>query len=163
MYGEAVQEFLELKVKPVYRLMKAQDYRDKIYWNEYTDNLFIFHSRLFEEIYQTYSGSQVRPGEENFMHVSEFEKIFIDAKLQNPRFTNKDINFWYMQSIQAQIDETKSWRHLQMSYIEFLEAIARMADILSYPPPTDKFKNEYLKQVEGDDDSINLQVIQRRK
>ena len=162
-YDNVIRQFIKNDMKPTLKIMIAQDFRDQVYWNEYVDNLYKFHGSLLEEIYRTYSGTMIRPGEENFMHISEFEKLYYDAKLQSTRFSYKDLNLCYNLSMQAQVDETESWRHLQMSYIEFLEAIARMADMLSYPPPTDKFKNEYIKQIEGDEDLIINQVTRSRK
>lgn len=37
-------------------------------------------------------------------------------------------------SIAVQIDEINSDRHMQMNYLEFLECIARISEILSLPP-----------------------------
>ena len=159
----AIRNFIQYDMKPTLKVMKSQDFRDHKYWNEYVDNLYKFHGSLLDEIYRTYSGTRVRPGDDNFMHPSEFERMYYDAKLQSTRFSYKDLNYWYNFAMQSQIDENESWRHLQMNYLEFLEAIGRMADMLSYPPPTDNFKNEYLKQIEGDDDSTNIQVVRSRK
>lgn len=53
------------------------------------------------------------------------------------------MNISFNVSMQARINEVTSDKHMKMSYIEFLEALARVADILSYPPPTESFKNKY--------------------
>jgi hypothetical protein len=45
--------------------------------------------------------------------------------------------------MQGRIDEVTESKHLQMTYIEFLEAVARAAHMLSYPPPTLENKNRY--------------------
>lgn len=50
--------------------------------------------------------------------------------------------------MQGQIDEVKSKRFMQMSYVEFLEALARLADMVSFPPATDDYKMKYQTLIE---------------
>ena len=45
--------------------------------------------------------------------------------------------------MQTRVDELSSDKHLKMSFIEFLEALARAANYLSYPPPTQAVKDAY--------------------
>jgi len=45
--------------------------------------------------------------------------------------------------MQGRVDEVYSPKHMQMSYIEFLEAIARIADMAWLPPPTEDFKMKF--------------------
>lgn len=49
--------------------------------------------------------------------------------------------------MQTRVDEINSDRHLKMSFIEFLEAVARAADYLSFPPPTQVVKDLYKKMI----------------
>lgn len=48
--------------------------------------------------------------------------------------------------MQTREDELTSDRHLKMSFIEFLEGVARAASYLSLPPPTSESKFEFLKK-----------------
>lgn len=63
----------------------------------------------------------------------------------------------------AQINEEDSARHLQMTYVEFLEAIARAAEIMSFPPPTERFRNEYLKHTETDEGLEDRKIMRLKK
>lgn len=83
-----LQKFITTNVLPVYRIEKAQEWRERRYWNEYVDNLYKFHERLLQEIYQTYSGSFQKPGEDIYMHWSEFDRLLTDAELVKGKFTN---------------------------------------------------------------------------
>lgn len=122
---------------------KAQEWRWEYYWNEPVDNLYKFHIKLMQEIYNNYSGSMKKPGEENFMSTSEFAKIWEDANLQNDRFANRDVNVCFNLAMQTRVDELSSDKHLKMSFVEFLEAVARAANYLSYPPPTQSIRDAY--------------------
>ena len=48
--------------------------------------------------------------------------------------------------MQTRVDEYSSDKHLKMSFVEFLEALARAANYLSYPPPTYETKYAYQKK-----------------
>ena len=65
--------------------------------------------------------------------------------------------------MQGQINEFSKSRHLKMSYVEFLEAIARVAEMISMAPPTERFRNEYLKHTESDDYLDDVKIQMRRK
>lgn len=78
-FGEVMKNFIEDDVVPTHKMLKAQDFREKYYWNEYIDNLYKSHAKLLEELYNTYSGSKTLPGEERFMHLTEFEYLLNDS------------------------------------------------------------------------------------
>ena len=99
--------------------------------------------KLFQEVYSTYSGAYKKPGEENFMSPIEFESIWIDSKLQNERFANRDVMVCYNLAMQTRVDEVSQEKHLKMNFTEFLEALARGSNYLSYPPPTSEIRNAY--------------------
>lgn len=122
---------------------KAQDFRWNRYWNEAVDNLYKSHMKLLQEIYDKHSGSFKKPGEENYMAPSEFEAIWLKSGLLNDRFANRDINVCFNLAMQTRVDEINSDRHLKMSFIEFLEGVARAANYLSYPPATQETKDYY--------------------
>ena len=148
--GKRVDSFLNkfiLNNERNVKIVKAQDFRWENYWNEPVDNLLKFHVKLLQEIYNGYSGKFKKPGEENFMAPAEFEKIFNDSGLQNERFANRDINVCFNLAMQTRVDEYTADKHLKMSFIEFLEAISRAADYLSYPPPSYESKFGYMKKL----------------
>jgi len=140
-----INNFMCKYICPQLKVDKAQDYRWKRYWNEPVDNLYKFHMKLFQEVYKNYSGTLKLPGEENYMGASEFEKIWTDSKLQNDRFANRDMNVCFNLAMQTRVDEYNAYRHIKMTFIEFLEAFARAADYLSYPPASVSIHEEYLR------------------
>lgn len=79
------------------------------------------------------------------MAPSEFEQIWLKSNLLNDKFANRDILVWFNLAMQTRVDEVNSDKHLKMNFIEFLEAVARAADYLSFPPPTQAVKDIYKK------------------
>jgi hypothetical protein len=79
------------------------------------------------------------------MTIDEFLAIFTQLNLINQVLTERDVLVAYSQAMMTQVDEINSERHMKMQMLEFLEAIARCADVLSLPPPgsvEDEWTNE---------------------
>lgn len=53
--------------------------------------------------------------------------------------------------MQSRVDELTSDAHLKMTFIEFMEAIARAADYLSLAPPSEKAREAYLTELHAQD------------
>ena len=66
------------------------------------------------------------------MKLEEF-KAFIQEVIK-PDVTDRDINFAYNLSMMTSPDELYKTRHLEMNFCEFLEALARIAEIIALPP-----------------------------
>ena len=142
---ERIKEFLENHIISSLKTGKSQDFRWNRYWNEAWDNLYKFHLKLLQEVYDKHSGALKKPGEESYMAPSEFEQIWLKSNLLNDKFANRDILVWFNLAMQTRVDEVNSDKHLKMNFIEFLEAVARAADYLSFPPPTQAVKDIYKK------------------
>ena len=62
-------------------------------------------------------------------------------------------------AMQGQVDEVNSSKHLQMSYLEFLEGIARIADIVCFDTPTEDYKMKYqtiLEKKKGMNNNLSI-------
>ena len=140
-----IKAFLDNHIINSLKTGKSQDFRWNRYWNEAWDNLYKFHLKLLQEIYDRHSGAFKKPGEESYMAPSEFESIWLRSNLLNDRFANRDILVCFNLAMQTRVDEVNSDKHLKMAFVEFLEAVARAADYLSFPPPTQIIKDMYKK------------------
>lgn len=67
------------------------------------------------------------------MCLDEFRQLCNDARLISDTFAAREIDICYSQSMMTQIDELYKKRHLEMSYVEFLEATCRATDLASLP------------------------------
>ena len=69
------------------------------------------------------------------MAVDEFLYVLSSCGLVSDVFTERDAITSFAQSMMTQVDELDQDRQMKMQIIEFLEALARGADVLSLPPP----------------------------
>ena len=70
------------------------------------------------------------------MSLEEWRRICTDCCLINENFRAKDMDITFNLSLMTQVDEINYERHLKMSYIEFVEAIARVAHISNFLVPS---------------------------
>ena len=62
------------------------------------------------------------------MSLDEWYDLLFKSELINDTFLNKDVGPAFAMSMMTNKFELDSDRHLNMSFVEFLEAIARVAD-----------------------------------
>ena len=149
--AESIQEFTTKIIENSLKAGKAQEFRIKRYWNEHWDNVYRFHLELLKEVYNNYSGALTKPGEERYMSPGEFERIFIAANLFSPTFANRDVYVWFNMAMQSRVDEHTSDAHLKMTFVEFMEAIGRAAELMSLAPPSDEIRDLYKKDLYTDE------------
>ena len=66
------------------------------------------------------------------MTVDEFENMVLTAGLVNDLHTTRDSAVAFNLAMLTQVNELELERHLQASFIEFLEAICRVIDKASF-------------------------------
>lgn len=88
------------------------------------------------EVYRTYGGHKKKPGESHFMTFEEFENLILAARIieDNDLIAQRDIVVCFAQAMMTQVNEIDSPRHMRANYIEFLEALARVAFKASLAP-----------------------------
>ena len=85
------------------------------------------------EVYKKFTGKFGLPGAPKYMSVVEFEDMIVECNCLNERFGSKQLAAQYNLSMMTQVEEIDSERHLNMVFIEFLEAIVRVAENLAIP------------------------------
>ena len=73
------------------------------------------------------------PGAPKFMSVCEFEDMIVEANCLNDKFGSKQLAAQYNLSMMTQVEEIDSERHINMTFLEFIEAIVRVAENLAIP------------------------------
>ena len=66
--------------------------------------------------------------------LDEFDDFVTSSGLINDSLAARDIPLIFVQSMMTQIDEINKSRHLEGTFLEFLEMICRLADLASCPP-----------------------------
>lgn len=138
-FPEAVDKLLNDHVLPYINantsIFLSQKWREERYWNEQVDTVYKSYLPIMQGLYRKYSGMKTKPGMKKFTCVEELQKLAVDAAILNDTLVDRDIVVAFNLSMITQVDELTSDRIFQMSFIEFIEAVARLADIYSALSP----------------------------
>lgn len=102
-------------------------------WNEQCDTVLKKYLTPLKEIYRVYSGREVLPNEEMNMSMNEFIDLVTATRVVDDNFGAREIGILFNLSMMTQVDEIHRNRHIKMYFVEFLEAIARVADRVITP------------------------------
>jgi len=86
------------------------------------------HLQTLKDVYKHYSGRDALPNEDPFMSLSEFIDLVTASGIVDDTFGAREIGTLFNVAMMTQVDELKTERHCKMVFVEFLEAIARVAD-----------------------------------
>jgi hypothetical protein len=134
-YAEAVDKMLKENLLPVFANYDTNKWRWGRYLNEECDNVFKAYLPIIQTVYKANSKKNVKPGQKPFMCLEEFQEICANAHLLTDSFTTREIDICFNLAMITQVNELDSDRHFQMSFVEFLEALGRAADLAKYPDP----------------------------
>lgn len=68
------------------------------------------------------------------MSIQEFKDMVLKYELLDEILVERDISLSFNLAMMTQVDELNVDRHYQMTFVEFLEAISRMAEKKSMVP-----------------------------
>ena len=100
---------------------------DRLY-NEPCDLVLRTAEEPLRALYDRYSGAETLLGEPRKMCLKEWGQMLDAVGLLDGCFTMKTARFCYIRAMETEPDEMQSDGHRQMGYLEFLEAIARVAE-----------------------------------
>ena len=127
-FKDAVIKAFEEHFLPHFKTFQCHEWRLERLWQEEID---VVYTRFFDNakrIYEKFSGKYVQPGSKPSMSHEEFVSILERSGLLNEHFANREAIPLFNLSMMTNIEETAKDRHLNMSFVEFLEALARVAD-----------------------------------
>jgi len=104
-------------------------------WNENWDYVFKRYLTAVKKIYDNFSGKYALPGAPRFMSADEFYDLVDVTGIVNDDFGQREINPIFNCSMMTQKDELNSDKHINMTLVEFIEAIGRMAEKVNCPIP----------------------------
>jgi len=130
-FSDAVRMILE-HITPFCKgaLFDHQNYRDKYLWKERPDMTLKKYKPIMDAFFAKYSGAKAKPGQKAFMSLDEFKSLADEGGLleSDSKLAERDISVCYASSMMTQIDELNKGRIMEMSFVEFLEGFARLAD-----------------------------------
>jgi hypothetical protein len=128
----AITLLFESYLLPYMIQFDSNKWRVERYWNEDVELTFKAYKAILDAVYQRYSGRKSLPGQKPFVSVEEFRDLCNEASLVNDWFTSRDIELVYGLGMMTRVDEIFKKTHVEMKYVEFLEAIGRLCDMASY-------------------------------
>lgn len=137
--GEAVQKLVNEHVNPAVAKYHHQMWRDQRYLCEEVDLVYKAYKPVLDTVFNKYSGRYTKPGYKRFMSLEEFTDFCNAAGYINETFVARETNICFNCAMMTQMDEIHKRRHLEMSFVEFLEALGRGCDEANLPPKISEF------------------------
>ena len=124
---EALKRLLS-DMAPLLETYDSNQWRWNVYICEEVDLVYKAWKVVLDTIYQRFSIRKSKPGLPKFMCLEEFTDLCTQAGLINENFVAREVGTSFSLSQTTEIDEVSSTKHLEMSFVEFLEALARACD-----------------------------------
>lgn len=137
--GEALQKLVTEHVNPAVAKYNHQVWREQRYLCEELDLVYKAYKPVLDTVFHKFSGRYTKPGYKRFMSLEEFTDFCNAAGYINETFVARETNICFNCAMMTQIDEIHKRRHLEMSFVEFLEGLARGADEANLPPKISEF------------------------
>ena len=135
--SEGMKIMFERDLYPCFSKYDSHRWRKEKLWVEEVDLALKHGLPLLKEIYKKNTGKSALPGAPKFMSLEEFTDLIVNAKVLSDNFGAKQIASQWNLSIMTQVDEIDNDRHLNMTFVEFLEALVRVAERLEIPSLVD--------------------------
>ena len=113
---------------PFFKTFDLTNFRQVKMYNEGVDIVIKKHLQVLQDIYKKFSGREVIGGEERYMSLAEFVDLVTSTSVIDDNFGVREINVIFRLSMAVQVDEIRYERHTRMQFLEFIEAICRVAD-----------------------------------
>jgi len=149
----ALSRFAAVHVKPVLGKFNSDQWRKERYLNEKTDQVYTTHLDTLHVCYARYSGKYAQGGEKPWMSLEEFIQCCKVLGLTAPAFTSHLYSLCYQLSLMTHKDLARSKREYQMSFVEFLEGVARVVDFKDLEEP-----EEAIVQGKWGEESLDLKL-----
>eukprot|EP00357_Protocruzia_adherens_P001184 CAMPEP_0115016550 /NCGR_PEP_ID=MMETSP0216-20121206/27513_1 /TAXON_ID=223996 /ORGANISM="Protocruzia adherens, Strain Boccale" /LENGTH=922 /DNA_ID=CAMNT_0002387047 /DNA_START=323 /DNA_END=3091 /DNA_ORIENTATION=+ len=165
-FPTAVRKLLKDSVLKKYGDLDSHNFRVEKLWNEECDIVFRCWEPVLRSLYNTYCGKHSLPGEKKWMSIEEFSELIQATGLSDEEIALRDVDISFNLAMMTQIDELTSDRFKQMQWLEFLDALGRVAESMKVefpcnPNPHLSIKLEYLLQMlfkKGIKDKQNFEV-----
>jgi hypothetical protein len=123
--------FLEEKIGHGLSLNNSQIWREQEYLHETVDVVLKSFKPIIGYIFKTYSGKKSLPSQKPFMSIEEFKQLCLDAKIISEKLAARDLEGCFVLSMIVQVDELFEKKHIEMTFVEFLEALCRVCWFLN--------------------------------
>jgi len=130
-WGDCFERMIQVNVLPSFKKYDSHAWRKKNCWVEEVDLVLKHSLNYLKLIYQKNSGRFMEMGTNaKYMSIVEFMELLADANLFNEDFGVKQAGAMFNVAIMTQPEELENERFINMTFVEFLEAIVRVAEKL---------------------------------
>lgn len=133
-YDEAIIKMFSENVIPYLKRFDSQEFRLTKLYRESCDKVLRKHMQILKDIYRKAASVDANPGEDYFMSMNEFVNLVALSGVVDDGFSTREIGTIFNLSMMSQVDEIHSDRHCQMTFLEFVEAVCRVADRVIVAP-----------------------------
>lgn len=139
-FTEAVSKFLNEKLGELVDIPLDNTWRSQFYATEEVDIVFKTHRPILENIYKRFSGKKTLPGQKPYMSLDEFKDLCLKAELLQTPNPERDVELCFGAAMMVNVDEYYSKKHVEMTFVEFLEALARVSTFREIMPGKAKYE-----------------------
>lgn len=144
--SEGLEKLMSEKLGQNFQLNLSNNWRTQVYLTEDVDIVFKTHRPILENIYKKFSGKKTLPGQKPFMSLEEFKDLCLKADLIQTNNPEHELELCFGAAMMIYVDEIYQKKHVEMKFVEFLEAIARVS---TYRVLNEKGGDLLPRQIEG--------------
>ena len=133
--ADAVAKLWDDHLSVCFEKHDSNKWRTTQLWNEHWDYVFKRYLTAIKKIYEKFSGKYAMPGATKYMSSDEFFSLVEVTGIVNDNFGQREILPIFNWSMMTHINELDSDKHINMTLVEFIEAIGRLAEKLKLPMP----------------------------
>ena len=125
--AEAIGVFF--KKHPLTEILSNQ-WRILRYFNEECENVMVGNKKLLANIYDTYKARNTNNFDKKGIVAEDFLSLVQENGVINEVFSIRYAAVCFNLSLVSRVDEISNLDHMQASFLEFIEALARCSDLL---------------------------------
>ena len=133
--ADAVAKLWDEHLSLYFEKHDSHRWRTTYLWNEHCDYVFKRYMTAVKKVYEKYSGKYALPGTTKYMSSDEFFTLIESIGIVNDNFGQREILPIFNCSMMTHVNELDSDKHINMTLIEFIEAIGRLAEKIKLPMP----------------------------
>ncbi|CAI2364873.1 unnamed protein product [Moneuplotes crassus] len=133
--SEAVVKLFEDKLLPHFYNYNCHKWRLAHLWCQEIDEAFQEHLDEIDLLFKLNSGKYCKPGKSKFMSLDEFSQMITNSGiLESKSLGSGEIGSLFNVSMMTQVKELEFERHMEMNFLEFVEAVCRVAfKLIDFP------------------------------
>jgi hypothetical protein len=136
--SQAITKCFDTHLFKFMRSLDSRTWRINVLWSEEWDMAFKRYHSTVSKIYTVYSGRYAMPSKPHYMSIDEFFELVWTTKIVSDDFGQREIGTLYNLAMMTRVDELDEDNHMNMKYVEFLEAIGRIAQRIKLPMLVDE-------------------------